>query len=98
MGSSEGVKEDGALHLPRRPAAPPLRLVLDTNVWLDWLVFEDVDVEPIKAAVMAGRAEVFVDDAVVTELERVLAYPFGQRTLTAEAQSRCLAECARLTA
>src|SRR5262245_25382985 len=98
MSSSEsGGIEAGKLHLPRRPAAPPLRLVLDTNIWLDWLVFEDADVEPIKAALAAGRAEVVVDEAVVTELARVLAYPFGVRTLTAEAQSRCLAECGRVS-
>ena len=88
----------GALHLPQRPVAPLPRLVLDTNVWLDWLVFEDIDVAPIKAAVAAGRAEVIVDDAVVAELARVLAYPFGARTLTAQAQSKCLAECGRVSA
>jgi len=76
---------------------PPLRLVLDTNVWLDWLVFEDRDVAPVKAAVAAGRAEVVVDDAVVAELARVLAYPFGARTLTPEAQSKRLAECGRVS-
>jgi putative PIN family toxin of toxin-antitoxin system len=93
-----GSVHEGTLHLPGRPAGSPLRLVLDTNVWLDWLVFEDADVAPVKAAVAAGRAEIIVDDAVVAELSRVLSYPFGVRTLTAEAQSKCLAECARLSA
>ena len=74
-----------------------MRVVLDTQVWLDWLVFEDPDVAPVKAAVAAGRVEVIVDDAVVGELARVLAYPFGARTLTPEAQSQCLAECARVS-
>ena len=89
---------EGTLHLPRPPAVPPLRLVLDTNVWLDWLVFEDPDIAPVRAAVAAGRAEVVVDDAVLAELARVLAYPFGTRTLTREAQSRCLAELSRVSA
>jgi len=75
----------------------PLRLVLDTNVWLDWLVFDDLDVAPVKAAVAAARAEVFVDEAGEAELVRVLAYPFGNKTLTREAQVACLVECRRIS-
>jgi putative PIN family toxin of toxin-antitoxin system len=74
----------------------PLRVVLDTNVWLDWLVFDDPDVAPVKAAVAAGTAEVFIDDAVEAELARVLAYPFGARSLSAQAQTACLTECRRI--
>ena len=33
-----------------------LRVVLDTNVWLDWLVFDDPTIAPIKAAVATERA------------------------------------------
>ena len=74
----------------------PLRLVLDTNVWLDWLVFDDPDVAPVRAAIAAGRAEVFIDEAGEEELARVLAYRFGARILSAEAQAACLAECRRI--
>jgi putative PIN family toxin of toxin-antitoxin system len=81
---------------PANTVAITMRLVLDTNVWLDWLVFEDPDVAPLKAAVTAGRAEVFVDEASEAELARVLAYPFGNKTLTVEAQAACLAECRRV--
>ncbi|HZM44446.1 MAG TPA: putative toxin-antitoxin system toxin component, PIN family [Burkholderiales bacterium] len=95
--SESGNKADGTLHLPQRTSAP-LRLVLDTNVWLDWLVFDDPDVAPVKSAVAAGRAEVVVDRAVVAELERVLAYPFGPRTLSTAAQSKCMVECGRVAA
>src|SRR5262245_13548852 len=99
MSSSESdATEAGTLHLPRRPAAPPLRLVLATNVWLDWPVFDDADVAPMRTAVAAGLVEVIVDDAVLDELARVLAYPLGVRTLTPEARSRCLAECVRVSA
>ena len=80
---------------PAKTVAIPMRLVLDTNVWLDWLVFGDPDVAPLKAAVTAGKAEVFVDEASEAELARVLAYSFGSKTLTAEAQTACLAECRR---
>ena len=38
-----------------------LRLVLDTNIWLDWLMFDDPAVAPVKAAVAAGRAEIVMD-------------------------------------
>lgn len=73
-----------------------IRLVLDTNVWLDWLHFDDASVAPLKAAVAAGRAEVFIDPACEAELARVLAYDLGKRSLGAEAQAACLAECRRI--
>jgi len=78
------------------PASALLRLVLDTNVWLDWLVFDDPATAPIKAAVAAGTAAVFIDAACGQELERVLAYPRRRKTLDAAAQSACLAECLRV--
>jgi len=74
-----------------------VRLVLDTNVWLDWLVFDDPSIAPIRAAVEANRAEVFIDAACEAELERALAYDFGRkRTLDAEGRGACLAECRRV--
>jgi uncharacterized protein len=72
------------------------RLVLDTNVWLDWLVFGDPLVAPLKAAVRTGAAAVFIDRACEQELARVLGYPRSRTTLDARAQSACLAECRRL--
>ena len=74
-----------------------VRLVLDTNVWLDWLVFDDPSVAPIRAAVEAQRAEVFIDAACEAELERALGYDLGRkRTLDAEGRGACLAECRRV--
>src|SRR6266700_16656 len=70
-----------------------LRAVLDTNVWLDWLVFGDPSTAPIKAAVDAGRAEVFIDAACEAELERALGYDLGKRTVDIAA---CIAECRRV--
>jgi putative PIN family toxin of toxin-antitoxin system len=75
-----------------------LRLVLDTNVWLDWLVFDDPAVAPIKAAVAAAAAEVFIDAACEHELERVLTYPFRKAVLEAAVQAAHLAACRRITA
>lgn len=74
-----------------------IRLVLDTNVWLDWLVFDDPAIAPIAAAVAAGRAEVVIDDAAEAELARVLGYPFKDRVLAAGRQAECLARCRRLS-
>jgi predicted nucleic acid-binding protein len=71
-----------------------VRLVLDTNVWLDWLVFDDAAISPIRAAVAAGRAEVFIDLACEAELERALGYDLGGRAVDVAA---CLLECRRLT-
>jgi len=73
------------------------RLVLDTNVWLDWLVFRDPGVEPLKAAAAAGRAEILIDEACEAELARVLAYDLGKHSIDAAAQAACLTECKRIS-
>jgi putative PIN family toxin of toxin-antitoxin system len=73
-----------------------VRLVLDTNVWLDWLHFDDASAAPLKAAVAGRRAEIFIDAACEAELARVLAYDLGKRSLGAAAQAACLAECRRI--
>jgi uncharacterized protein len=75
---------------------PHLRLVLDTNVWLDWLVFAEPSLAPLKAAVAEGRAEILIDAACEAELERVLAYDLGKHTIDAARQAACLAECRRI--
>jgi putative PIN family toxin of toxin-antitoxin system len=55
-----------------------LRAVLDTNVTLDLLHFQDPAVAAIDAAVRAGRLAVMTSAACTEELRRVLAYPeFG---------------------
>lgn len=53
----------------------PLRLVLDTNVWLDLLVFDDPRCAPLRQRLAAGTARVLVDGACRDEWRRVLAYP-----------------------
>ena len=73
-----------------------MKLILDTNVWLDWLLFDDPSVAPLKAAVAERRAEIFIDAAGEAELERVLAYDLGRHSIDAEKQAACLAECRRI--
>lgn len=50
-------------------------MVLDTNIWLDWLVFDDLSVAPLKQAQPAGRVQIVINAACIDELRRVLAYP-----------------------
>lgn len=69
------------------------RLVLDTNVWLDWLVFAEPTVVPIREAVAASRAAVYLDAACDAELERVLAYDLGKHSLEPWKQAACLSAC-----
>ena len=54
---------------------PPMRLVLDTNVWIDWLIFDDLSIAPLKAAHRDGRIHIVVNEACLEELSAVLAYP-----------------------
>ncbi|MBV9188841.1 MAG: PIN domain-containing protein, partial [Betaproteobacteria bacterium] len=68
-----------------------LRLVLDTQIWLDWLVFDDPEVRPLRAAVEEGRAEIWMDAACEAELERVLTYDLGRHTLRPEERAAALA-------
>ena len=72
------------------------RIVLDTNIWLDWLVFKDPSLLHLRKAVAEGQAEIFVDAACEAELERVLAYDLARHTLDAAARADCLAECRRI--
>jgi len=74
----------------------PKRIVLDTNIWLDWLVFADPGMSYLKLAVKENRANIFIDAACEAELERVLAYDLAKHTLDAAAQADCLAECRRI--
>jgi predicted nucleic acid-binding protein len=73
-------------------------LVLDTNVVLDLLHFDDPVARPIRHALEAGRVRCVASEATLEEWRRVLAYPeFGlDPTRQAElfARYRALAETA----
>ena len=72
------------------------RIVLDTNIWLDWLVFKDSSLLHLKKAFSEGQAEILIDAACEAELERVLAYDLARHTLAAASQAACLVECRRI--
>lgn len=59
---------------PPDAAALP-RVVLDTNVVLDWLVFDDPRTRPLAGDIEAGRWQWLRTPAMAEELLRVLAYP-----------------------
>jgi putative PIN family toxin of toxin-antitoxin system len=73
-----------------------LRLVLDTQIWLDWLVFDDSSVRDLRVAVEKRRAEVWMDTACEAELERVLAYDLGRHSIAPAAQATALAQARRI--
>jgi putative PIN family toxin of toxin-antitoxin system len=51
------------------------RLVLDTNVVLDWLVFADPQLQRVSSAVAAARLTLLTHSPALEELQRVVAYP-----------------------
>jgi uncharacterized protein len=52
-----------------------MRLVLDTNVVLDLVVFRDPGAAPLRAAIEAGRVTLLTTSECLAELRRVLDYP-----------------------
>ncbi len=52
-----------------------MRLVLDTNVWLDLLLFEDPRCAPLRQAVDAAEVCILLREDCHAEWLRVLAYP-----------------------
>lgn len=52
-----------------------MRLVLDTNIVLDWLVFEDERMSDLQRAWAEQRLELITHLPALEELRRVLTYP-----------------------
>ena len=65
-------------------------------MWLDWLVFDDPGIRPIRNAHGTGRIELYIDAVCEEELARVLARGFAKRTLDEKAQAACIAQCRRI--
>jgi uncharacterized protein len=60
---------------PPQPAAMALPVVLDSNVWLDILVFDDPHTRPIRAGLESGALRALIDARCLAELTYVLDYP-----------------------
>lgn len=52
-----------------------MKLILDTNIVLDWLVFRDTSVAELQPALDRGHIELITHEPALDELRRVLAYP-----------------------
>lgn len=50
-------------------------MILDSNVWLDIVLFDDPVSRPIHQLLCDGRLEAVIDARCLDELERVLQYP-----------------------
>jgi len=71
-----------------------MRLVLDTNVWVDWLVFDDSSIAPLQAAQRARQVHIIANEPCLEELARVLAYP--EFALTSTQRADCLEAAERV--
>ena len=58
------------------------QIILDTNIVLDLLVFNDAATPPLREALQAGRLQWVATAPMRDELERVLAYPQIAKRLT----------------
>ena len=63
-----------------------MRAILDTNVWLDWLVFGDARIAPLAAAIECGEVVLHATAPMLDELAAVLVRPhFGLDAAAREA-------------
>ncbi|SDV49985.1 putative toxin-antitoxin system toxin component, PIN family [Chitinasiproducens palmae] len=51
------------------------RVILDSNVWLDLVLFDDPPSRPLLTALEGGQLVALIDAACFDELRRVLQYP-----------------------
>ena len=68
--------------------AQPAPLVIDTNIVLDLLVFDD----PAARALKVPPYEIVIDAACEAELERVLAYRLGKWSLDEAGRAACVVD------
>ncbi|SAK88215.1 nucleotide-binding protein [Caballeronia glebae] len=81
------------------PLLSPMRVVLDSNVWIDILVFDDPATRPIHAALEARTLEALIDERCLRELTHVLDYPqFVRMEVDKTAALACIARLTTLVA
>jgi putative PIN family toxin of toxin-antitoxin system len=83
------LRERRMMHGP----VAPIRAVLDTNIWLDLLVFRDPGTAALDQALRSGRLRACMDEFGAAELKRVLAYPLGRIRLDEAARAKVMAAC-----
>ncbi|MFM0323097.1 putative toxin-antitoxin system toxin component, PIN family [Caballeronia glebae] len=81
------------------PLLSPTRVVLDSNVWIDILVFDDPATRPIHAALEARTLEALIDERCLRELTHVLDYPqFVRMEVDKTAALACIGRLTTLVA
>jgi len=76
-------------------AGPAYRVILDSNIWIDILVFDDPVSRPIVEALKSGRLCALIDARCLAELTYVLDYPqFARHAID---KSQALARVAELS-
>lgn len=81
--------EPAAMQMAKQqPAGRLPTLVLDTNIWLAWLVFQDPESQVLEAAHHAGLLTVVASATGRAELAEVIA--LGSFSLTTVQQAQCL--------
>ena len=78
-GSSLQDAAPGAGHASTDGRNEPVRVVLDTNIVLDWLVFADASAAAVGAAITSGRLAWLVTPRMHAELRAVLQRPLSSR-------------------
>ncbi|OLL32767.1 putative toxin-antitoxin system toxin component, PIN family [Burkholderia sp. SRS-W-2-2016] len=74
-----------------------LRVVLDSNVWIDILVFDDPHTRPIASALESGALSALIDARCLAELTYVLDYPqFAHRNVDKAAALAVVARLAQM--
>ena len=51
-----------------------MRVVFDTNIWIDWFYFDDINITPLKVLKKQNRIEIIIDDACLSEAITVLRF------------------------
>ena len=69
------------------PSADPTAIVIDTNIVLDLLVFDDPRWAALRAALAAGTLRWLATAPMRVELARVLGYPLIVRRLAKDARA-----------
>ncbi|MDA0237296.1 MAG: putative toxin-antitoxin system toxin component, PIN family [Proteobacteria bacterium] len=59
-----------------------MRVVFDTNIWVDWFYFNDINIAPLKALQKQKHIEIVIDDACLSEAVSVLRHTrfLGKKT------------------
>jgi len=95
ISSAITARPETAENLAANHAGPACRVILDSNIWIDILVFDDPVSRPIVSALESGRLCALIDARCLAELSYVLDYPqFARHAID---KAHALARVAKLS-